>query len=185
MRWIPTLILAYLVVLAQTTIARVLAFQAGPVGTVMPDLAAVVAVFVALRARSGVDVMLCGWVLGLGVDLTTAGGVGASTAVGPMSIFYALCAGCVYRVREAFFHERALTQAFLALMFCLAAHGLWLSVQSLLNYHDMTWGAYLRALVQGAALALYTALLMPLGHVLLRACHHWFMAAPAGQRGRR
>lgn len=186
MRWIPFFILAYAVVLIQTTAGRILAFTADGVGTIGPDLTALLAVFVAFHARSGVDVMLSAWMLGLSVDLTTAGGMGAGVVVGPMAIAYCLVAGLLFRVREAFFRERALTQALLAWAFCLLTHGGWVTVQSLLSLRDVTWSAYGRTLLQAVAVACYTALLMPLAHVGLARLRRWFLSAPAGpgRRGR-
>ena len=183
MRWIPLLILTYLVVLFQTTLGRLLTIRTAGIGTIGPDLTALLAVFVAFYGRNGVEVMLAAWVLGLAVDLTTTGGVGSMTAVGPMPLAYALAAGLLFRVREAFFRERALTQGLLAAAFCLLAHGLWVTTQSLLGGRT-TWAAYGRTLLQAAALACYTGLLMPLAHVLLGKAQRLFLAAPAGP-GRR
>ena len=58
MRWVPLAILAYLVLLAQTTVGRVLAFDWPAVGTIGPDLLAMVAVYGALHARLRADAML-------------------------------------------------------------------------------------------------------------------------------
>ena len=184
MRWIPFLILAYVVVLAQTTLGRVLVFTTQAVGSIGPDLMALVAVFVAFYVRGWADAMLAGWVLGMTLDLSTAGGAGSVTALGPMSIAYALAAGLIYRIREAFFRERALTQTLLAWLFCLVTHGLWVTFQSLLALKEMTWGAYGRIVLQALALASYTALLMPMAHFGLARCQRWFLAAPVGP-GRR
>lgn len=187
MRWIPLLILGYLVVLFQTTAGRVLTFevQAASIGTIGPDISALVAVFVALYARSWPDAMLAAWMLGFGVDLTAAGGAGAMTVVGPMAIAYALTAGLLFRLREAFFRERALTQALLALAFCLLTHGAWVTAQWVLAAHGASWGAYWRTLAQAGALACYTAALMPLAHFGLGKCQRWFLLAPAaGRRSR-
>jgi rod shape-determining protein MreD len=184
MRWIPLLILAYLVVLFQTTVGRVLAFTTAGVGTVAPDLIGLLAVFVALYARSWVDAMLAGWALGFAVDLTIAGGTGLPAAVGPMAAAYCLAAGLLVRVREAFFRERALTQALLAWGFCLITHAAWATVQSLLGLGAAAWSAYGQTLLQVLAVACYTALLMPLVHAGLLRCQRWFLAAPVGP-GRR
>jgi rod shape-determining protein MreD len=185
MRWIPFLILAYLVVLLQTTLGRLLTFTASGMGSIGPDLTALVAVFVALHARSWPDAMMAAWTLGLAVDLTAAGGVGASTVVGPMSLAYALTAGLLFRVREAFFRERAMTQALLALAFCLVAHFVWVSMQSLLAPGGVTASAFGHALLQVLALACYSALLTPLVHFLLGKCGRWFLVSPVGIGGGR
>ena len=186
MRWIPFLIQTYLVVLFQCTAARILVVQGGGFGPVGPDFAALVAVFVTLHARSWVDALLAVCVLGVALDLSAGGGVGA-TAVGPMSLSYALVAGLLFRVREAFFRERALTQALLALAFCLLTHVVWVTLQSLLAIGVIDGGAYGRMLLQALALACYSAVLMPLVHLLLSRCQRWFLTAPVGpgRRGRR
>ena len=124
--------------------------------------------------------MVAGWALGLAVDLTTVAGVGSGTVVGPMAIAYALTAGLLFRVREAFFRERALTQALLAWGFCLIAHGLWVTMQSLRTDGDVSWSAYGRTLLQAAGLACYSAVLMPLVHFLLVKCQRWILTAPVG-----
>ena len=184
MRWIPFLILAYLVVLVQTTVGRFLVIRSAGLGNIGPDLAALVAVFVALHARAWPDAMLAAWVLGIAVDLTTAGGVGSATVLGPMSVAYALAAGLLFRVREAFFRERAMTQAMLAMAFCLMAHGLWVTSQALLGAGEMAWSTYGRTLLQAVGVSGYTALLMPLAHFGLVKCRRWFLASSAGRRGR-
>jgi len=178
MRWVPFLILAYLVLLVQTTVGRLLSFDVTSVGTVGPDLLAILAVFAALHVRSEVDAMLAGLALGLAVDLTTAGGPGVVTRVGPMPIGYVLGALVVFRIREAFFRERALTQAFLAAVFCAVAHGFWVTAQSLLA---MKWDDYGEMLFQAGCLAAYTAALMPLAHLGLRRCTGLLIVTTGGR----
>ena len=184
MRWIPFVILVYLIVLFQTTLGRALTFRVAEVGTIGPDIAALAAVYVAFHARGWADAMLAAWGLGLAIDLTTAGGVGVLTVVGPMPIAYALAGGLLFRVREALFRERALTQALLALAFCLLAHGLWVTAQWVLTGGGLHWPAYGWSLLQVLASACYSALLMPLMHVGLGKCRRWFLPAAAGP-GRR
>jgi rod shape-determining protein MreD len=184
MRWIPFAILAYLVVLLQTTVGRFLTFTPSGIGSIGPDLAALLAVFIACRVRSWPDAILAAWALGLAVDLTTGGGVGAGPVVGPMALAYALVAALLFRVREAFFRERALTQVLLAAAFCVLAHAAWVTVQSLLAWGAVSWSAYGRTLLQAALLAAYTGLLMPLAHVALARIQRWFLAAPVAARGR-
>jgi rod shape-determining protein MreD len=184
MRWVLFFILAYLVVVFQTTAGRLLMVRTSSLGTIGPDLTALVVVFVALHAQNWADVMLAAWSLGAAVDLTTAAGPGGPTVVGPMAIAYALTAGLLFRAREAFFRERALTQALLAWAFCLVAHGGWVTAQSLLGRGPTSWSAYGRWLGQAAALAVYTAALMPLAHFALRKCRRWLLTGPVG-RGRR
>ena len=176
MHWIPFVILTYLVLLAQTTVGGVLTFSTHSIGLVGPDLAAIVAVFVALQVRSGADAMLAAAILGLGVDLTTGGGVGAPTVIGPMPIAYALAGGGVWRVREAFFADRPMTQALLAMAFAASAHGAWVTMQ-VLRAGGIAWANYGTMLLQAAALAAYTAVLSPLGCFALGKIRRWFIPA--------
>jgi rod shape-determining protein MreD len=178
MRWAPFIIAAYLVVVLQTTVAGLVQIREVWGLSFEPGLPALLAVYVACSVRSGAEAMLAAWVLGLGVGLTTAGGPGGSTALGPMAVAYALAAGGVYRVRGAFFVERPLTQMVLAAGFCVIAHGTFVTVQSLLAYGDMTWGYFGRLLLQAAGRSAYTAAVAPLAFGLLRRVRGALLAAP-------
>ena len=184
MRWVPFLILAWVLVLIQTTFGRALTIPTSSLGSIGPDLPALLAVFVTFYVRTWPDAMLAAWALGLAMDLTSAGGTGASTALGPMAIAYSVTAGLLFRVREAFFRERALTQGVLTLGFCLLAHGAWVTGQTFLAAGAVDWSAYGRVMLQAAALACYTAMLMPLAHLGLGKIQRLFLATPVGP-GRR
>jgi len=175
MRWVQFVILAYLVLVVQSTLCGMIAFDVGAVGRVMPDLMAVTAVFVALRGPNLRTVMIAAWVLGFAVDLTAIGGVGSATAVGPMSLAYAVAAWLIFQMREAVFSDHAITQGMLALVFCLAAHLLWVTAQSLLRG---AWPYYGRLVAQAAGKSIYTALLMPAGFWLLSTVQGLFIEAP-------
>ena len=185
MKWVPFIILTYLVVLAQCTVGGILTVSSTAVGTVGPDLLAIVAVFMALHVRTGFHAALAAWVLGLAVDLTTVSAGGGATAVGPMPIAFAVAAAVIFQIREAFFYKRAMPQVWLALMFCLVAHGIWVSFQAILAFGGISWGAYGRLLLQAVALAIYTAVLMPLGHLGLRWLGKWLISVPTSGRHRR
>ena len=184
MRWVPLVILVYAVLLVQTSLVRLVTFTFGSVGTVGPDLLAAAAVFVAMNCRSGIDVMLAAWIAGIAADLGTGGTVGGMTAVGPMAISYALAAGAVFQIRDAFFRERVWTRFALALLFALLAHGLWVTMQSLLVVRHMTWADYWRMVLQAVLIAVYTAAAMPLVYPVLQRVPGLFVAA-SGARGRR
>ena len=183
MRWIPFLILAYVVMVLETSVGWLFVDSSwlGPIG---PDLAAMVAVFVALYARTASDAMIAAWVLGFAVDLTTGGGVGEITVLGPMAIAYCLLAGQLWRIRDAFFRERALTQIVLTFLFVAAAHAIWVTVQAISAAGLVSFGDYARTLLQAMGVALYTAVLMPLAHFVLSRFQRLFLASPAGA-GRR
>ena len=183
MRWIFFIILTFAAVLIQISVGGLLRFRGFGVGSIGPDLLAMIAVFLAMYVRSGADAMLAAWVLGLAIDLTAAGGPGGETALGPMPLAYAAAAAAIYHMRGAFFRERILAQMFLAFSFCILAHGLWVTLQAVLAYRYVTWAAYGQVLLQALALSIYTAVLMPLGHMALSRVQGLFMAASG--RGRR
>lgn len=186
MRWIPFISLAYAVALLQTSLSWVLLIRVPWVGAVGPDVAAMVVVFVALYARTAQDAMLGAWVMGLVVDLTCVGGPASTTVVGPMAIAYCLLAGQLWRIREAFFREQAVTQVVLTLLFTVAAHWVWVTVQSVLAMGRVSLGGYLATMVQATLIACYTAVLMPLAHFGLIRIQRLILANPAGpaRRGR-
>lgn len=185
MRWIALAILTYLLVLLQTSLIDVVAFHVPEIGLVRPELLAIVVVFCALHVRSALDAMLAGWGLGLTLDLTTGAGSVMSTAVGPMSLAYALAAGVVYKVRGAVFREKAVTQCVMTMVFCIMAHWLWITMQWTLAFRGMTVAGFALMLVQAAMLSVYTAAIAPVGHVGLRACRRWLLVGPAGRMDRR
>jgi len=181
MRWVGFGFLLYATLLVQTTVAAVV-FRLELLGPIAPDLAAIVAVFIALSAKRGTDAMIAAWFLGLGMDLMICGGGGAQTAVGPMAITYALSAALVYRVREAFFYDRPLTQVLLAGLFCLAAQVGWVTLQTLLGF---TWSGYGSWLLKAVGISLYTAVLAPFVCPGLKRCQRLFLVAPVGRRRQR
>jgi rod shape-determining protein MreD len=181
MRWIPFVILAYLVIVLQTSLGRLLTIQT-PLGLVGPDFAAVVAVFLALHARSSTEAMLAAWTLGFALDLTTGSVAGEVSAAGPMALTYALAAGLVFQIREAVFRERAVTQVMTVLLFCVLAHGLWITVQSL-RVGLGSWDVYGRMLLQSLGIGVYTGMLGPLGCAAMSRGRRWWLPAASG-RGR-
>jgi len=184
MRWIPFAIFAYVLVVLQATLGRILTIHLGGVGHVGPDLLAVLGLMLVLYLRSGTDAALAAGLLGLALDLTTAGGPGGATVVGPMALGYAAAAWVVFQVREAFFRERLTTRFLLTLLFCLIAHGLWVTLQSVRFLGDGSWAAYGASLLQAVVNSVYTALLAPLVMVGLDRVRRWMIVAPADRRGR-
>lgn len=182
MRWIPFVIFAYILILLQTTVAGLLVISPWAIGPVGPDLMAILAVFVALNVRSGADAMIAGWILGLALDLT-AGGVGGGTVVGPMCIAYALGCRGVFHIREVIFRERAVSQALLTLLFCLFAHGLWVTLQSV-RLGRVSASMYGVMLLQVVGVGLYTGLLAPLGYFALIRLRSWLIISPRGRSRR-
>jgi hypothetical protein len=170
MRWPIFLILAYAVILVQVSLGGLLTVSL-PIGRVGFDLVAATAVFMAFRTWTATEAMLACWVLGLTLDLTTAGGrPWGPTVVGPFAIVFSLLGGAVFSIREAFFRDRALTQVVVTLLFCLLAHALWITLQTI---RLGGWDFYGSMLVQAAAIAGFTAVLAPLAHFLLGCCARW------------
>ena len=170
--------------MVQTTLCHMIAFDVRVLGHVAPDVMAMVAVCVALRGPNLPAVMVAAWVMGLAVDLTAVGGMGLATAVGPMSLAYTAAAWLVFKMREAVFSERALTQGMLALVFCLAAHFMWVTAQTVLR---RAWPYYGQLVMQTVGVSIYTALLMPAGFWLLSMVGGMFIEVPvrAARRSRR
>ena len=178
MRWSVFFLLAYLTLVVQTSLVQWLTFSAGAAGTVQPDLLALTAAFIALFARAGLDAMLAAWALGLAADLTT------QAAVGVMPVTYALAAGAVFRLRDAFFRDRISTRLVLTLVFCLLAHPLWVTVQAALDWRHNTWGAYGLTLLQAVLLSAYTAVLAAPLQWLLAKAEPLLWSQPAGRSRR-
>ena len=178
MRWIVFLVLAFLTLAVQTSLVQWLTFRAGSAGTVQPDLLALTAVFVALFAREGLDVVLAGLALGLAADLTT------DAAVGVMPLAYALASGAVFRLREAFFREKMSARIALTLAFCLLAHPLWATAQAVLAWRINSWGDYGLTMVQAVLVSAYTAVLAPPWFWLLGKAEPLLWVSPPGRSRR-
>ena len=181
MRWFPFAILIYVAVLLQVALGA-LPVRFIITGDIAPDITAVLAVFFALSLRDSRDAMMAAWSLGLAMDLMLCGMGGVSTVVGPMAIAYVLASGVIFRLREAFFRERALARALLALLFCLIVHSLWVTMQTLLGF---AWSAWWPAITKAIGISLYTAVIAPLVCIVLQQFCGWFVATPARRLRRR
>lgn len=184
MRWVPLVIFSYLFVVLQSTLGRILTLDRLAMGAVGPDFLALMAVFLALQVRSASEAMIGGWVLGMWLDVYTAGGAGPATVIGPMSIAYAVGVGLVFRIREALFRDRAIPQMLLAVFFVFFCHGLWVTVQTIAA-GQLGWGGYGHLLLRVLLSAVYSALLMPLVYMLLMSCRSWLISSPPQGRGSR
>ena len=173
MRWIYFLLVVLIAVLVQTTVGQVLWFRSS-LGWVGPVFPAAVAVFVGLHAHSALDAALAGWALGFALDLTLSGG-----GMGLLALLYAAAAAGVFRIREAFFRERVVTQVLLGFFFCVFAHELWLLCQALLpgGAHGLSG----RLALQALGLSAYTAVLTPLVCAALRRMERLIVAPPGGR----
>jgi rod shape-determining protein MreD len=118
-RWFAFVILSLLTLAVQISAGAVLRVELGPSGlSLAVDFLALLAVGLAARVRQNADAALAGWVLGLLVDLASVG-----TPVGLYALGFALASVMVFQVRTAVFGDNPLTQAVMALAFCLVAHG--------------------------------------------------------------
>ena len=99
-----------------------------------------------------------------------------------MAIAYVLASGVIFRVREAFFRERALARALLTLLFCLLVHSLWVTMQTILS---VAWSAWWPAIMKAIGISLYTAFVAPITCMVLQQCGGWFIATPARRQRRR
>lgn len=173
MRWIYFLIVVLACVVVQTTVAHILWFRTS-LGWIGPVFPAALAVFVALYARSGTDAALAGWAVGFALDLALSGG-----GLGLSAVLYAAAAAAVYRVREAFFRDRPLTQMVLVFAFCLFVHELWAA------YHVVVvapgGAGYWRPAVQAVAVSAYTAALAPLVCAPLKRIRRLLIAPSSGR----
>jgi len=186
MRWIMLAILTYLLTLLQISLVDIITIRVPGLGLVRPELLAIVVVYAALHVRSILDAVLVGWALGLTLDITTCAGSAVSTAVGPMSLAYALAAGGIYKARAAVFRDKVVTQCVTTMVFCVAAHWMWIMVQWPLAFGDTTGVGIVLMLVQAVLLAVYTAAIAPALVLGLKAGRRWLITSPTGQRrGRR
>jgi rod shape-determining protein MreD len=159
MHWITFVILLVIATALQKTIAPFVA-----VHTIRPDLMVVIAVHYALAARAQ-DALLACWSVGLAIDLTSLSFSGAPN-VGLHALSLGLIGLVIVKLRDLTFRESVATQIF----FTLAAK----LILSLVT------GAYLLYVVRdgtarfgevvltGAYAAVYTAVLAPYGHWILR-----------------
>jgi len=181
MRWIPFVILIYVAMLLQVAVGA-LPVRFGLTGDIAPDITAIIAVFFALSVRDPRDAMMAAWSLGLAMDLMICGMGGVLTVVGPMAIAYTLASGVIFRVREAFFRERALARALLTLLFCIIVHSMWVTMQTILA---LGWSAWRPEMARAIGMSIYTAVIAPFVCMALQRCGGWFIAIPARRRGRR
>jgi len=181
MRWIPFIILIYVAVLVQVAMGA-LPVYFSLTGNIAPDITAIVAVFLSLSLRDPRDAMIAAWSLGLAMDLMLCGMGGAPTVVGPMAIAYVAGSGLIFRVREAFFRERALARALLTLLFCLIVYILWVTMQTVRGF---AWSAWWPAMTRTIGISIYTAVIAPLVCMVLQRCSGWFIATPARRLRRR
>jgi uncharacterized membrane protein len=181
MRWILLVIGIWVLVIVQTTMGQILTFETRWLGAIGPDLLASLAVFVALYAQNAADTMIAAFLLGFALDATAFGGSGGMAVIGPMAIAYGLAARALFAVREAFFRQRVLARIVLTLLFCLFAHGLWVTSQAILAGSAEAWSNYGRMLLQASAISVYSAALAPGMFWVFDRLRRRIMSEPTGR----
>jgi hypothetical protein len=185
MRWIAFTIVAYCLVVAQTSIAQMISFSAFGLGDVGPDLLAIFAVFLAMYVRESIDMMLAAWILGMMVDLTADspfGGPGRPGVIGPMAIAFVLAARVIFSLREALFRDRLATKAIMGMLFAFGAHWFWITSQAILSGGEATWGQYWRLMLEALAVGAYTAILTPILFVPLGKIKRLLVPLPSSRQ---
>jgi len=165
MKWLPFIILAIVTLICQTTIVPAMAIY-----SVWPNWMFVLAVHYALWGPWP-DVAIGAWLLGLGVDLQTAGD---TEHIGLYAFLFGGAAWAIIRVRKVFFSEHALTQILVTGAFALA-------IELLVEVYRQ-WGAGVsKATILWPACftALYTAAWAPYLHWMLIRLRRWTGLPPA------
>ncbi|MFQ5430032.1 MAG: rod shape-determining protein MreD [Phycisphaerae bacterium] len=158
MRWIAFAILLYLITVLQTSAVPFLA-----VHTVRPDLMVILAVHYALLAPAA-DAMLACWCIGLVIDLAGMSYAQHSN-VGVNALALGLLGLFIVKVRELTFRESPVTQLAFALIVKLA---LALLVGLHMLYVLDAWDRFGEVLTTAIWSAVYTAVLAPYAHWVLR-----------------
>jgi rod shape-determining protein MreD len=158
MRWIAFVILLYVVTVLQTTVAPFIA-----VHTIRPDLMVIMAVHYALLVRTS-DALIACWCIGIAIDLTGISyahysNVGINAlAIGLLTIF-------IVNIRELTFRDSVVTQLIFTFLVKLAL-ALMVGMHMLFVLGD--WGRFGEVLTTAIWAAVYTAVLSPYGHWILR-----------------
>jgi len=159
-RWISFAIVLYAAAVFQSAAAPYLSLY-----SVRPNLLVVLAVFYALEARRD-DAMLACWMIGLVMDLTGLSYVhhGVSN-VGLCALGLGLMSVVIVKLRELTFRESVWSQLF----FCFAAQAALFALIALhMAYALHTWEHFGRVVRWGLYAAVYTAVVAPYGHWVLR-----------------
>ncbi len=181
MRWIPFLIVLGVLAVLQMTLTTAATLSTEVTGKFWPDILAVLAVFIAFKARSATDAMIAAWTIGMLLDVLTGAGFTGSTNIGPMALVYVPAAGMIFKARDTFFTDRMWAQMLLSGAFCVFVHTGWVTLQVILNFE---WSAWPSGILQGLMISLYTALVAPLIYIVLTPISGW-LVQPGGRRGRR
>ncbi len=153
MRWLPFIILAYIGIVLQTTVAQRL-----EINHVRPDFVLIIALYYALSATSP-DALIAAWLLGFTVDLCGQGQLGV------FALGYGLMALLVVQFRDSMFRDHPLTSLFVTLICTWLVH-LLAGVHFVLS-HSHAQRSVIEMLLHSTYTAMYSAAIAPYLHWLL------------------
>jgi len=153
MRWLSFVILAYVGIVLQTTVAERL-----EISHIRPDLMFIIAVHYALHAVSP-DAMIAAWLLGFVVDLCGQGQLGV------FAFGYGVTALFVVQLRDSMFRDHPLTSLFVTLVCTWLVH-LLAGIHFLLT-HAQAHRSWVEMLLHSTYTAMYSAAVAPYLHWLL------------------
>ena len=177
------MIIAYIMLLLQCSLWKVLTVHVPLPGPFGVDLMLILAVFVFLHASEPIDGILGGTIIGFMWDIGMGG-----YYVGPMALVCAFCGWWIIGIREALFRNRALPQMVLTMLFVFFSHLFWITLQSLRGAGATGWGDYAGMLLSALLVAVVTSLLTPLVVTCLMPLKKMIVTpplSPANRRSRR
>ena len=175
MRWIGFFLVALAAAAVQVSLGAILRIRLGGSGLCLAvDFLAILAVAIGLRGPDPAQSALAGWCLGLLIDLSTTG-----TPVGLYAVTFAMATGVVAQIRPAVFVENPLTQAILAVVLCLLAHG---AARVFVCLYVRPGGDLGRQLLQTLLVGLCTAVVTPLAMRALRPVTGLIVLQPRRRR---
>jgi len=159
MRWVMFAILLYLIIVLQTAVAPFLAVM----HVVRPDFPLLFAVYFALAAPVP-DALLAACITGLAVDLSGAS-FAASSNIGVNALAYGFAALAIVKLRHLLFRDHAVTYLFFVLTGGFLIH---LAGGLFMLYRTGQFERAPDAVQIAIYTAIYTALISPYAHWLLR-----------------
>lgn len=175
MRWFYIILVAFVASMIQTTAGQIFWFPTslGWIGPIFPIGAAVFAI---LYARQAVDVALAGWIFGLALELP----LGGETSMGLLPVLFAAVSAVLFKMREAFYRDRLVTQMILGFVLALLVYQAWAMCQAVLP-GGLTQ-PYWRVTLQMLVVAVYTGLLTPSMVAMLKPLQRVLWTVPSTQR---
>lgn len=174
MRWPVFAIFAFVFVVAQLSFRNVLRLE--KLGGISPDLVACLAVFISLFASRNSALWAC-WILGLVMDLAPQAYESPLPIVGPNALGYVAGSALVLHLRTMVFRRRAVTIAFLTLLFLILAGivgVVFLILASITGHQGVLPHGPVRELGSRTATAVYSAIVALLvGAVLSQTVGFW------------